>query len=44
MHLSERQSQQRGEIVAVLDAEDIVAYVHQRYDDVHPAGAAPKQP
>lgn len=38
MHLSERQSQQRGEIVATLDPADILPYVHQRYDDIHPAG------
>ena len=41
MHLSERTSQQRGEIVAVLDPEDIWPYVHQRYDDLHPTGAQP---
>lgn len=38
MHLSERQAQQRGEIVATLDPDDVLPYVHQRYDDVHPAG------
>lgn len=39
MSVSERQSQQRGEIVAVLDPADILPFVHQRYDDVHPAAA-----
>ncbi len=39
MSLSERQSQQRGEIVATLDPAAILPFVHQRYDDVHPAGA-----
>ncbi len=43
MHLSERRSQQRGEIVAVLDAKDVLPYVHQRYDDMHPIGATPKE-
>lgn len=41
MHLSERRSQQRGEIVAVLDAKDVLPFVHQRYDDVHPAAGQP---
>ena len=39
MSLSERQSQQRGEIVTALDPATILPFVHQRYDDVHPAGA-----
>lgn len=43
MHLSERQSQQRGEIVATLDPADVAPYVHQRYDDVHPTGGTPKE-
>lgn len=43
MHLSERQSQQRGEIVATLDPADVAPYVHQRYDDIHPAGGTPKE-
>ena len=43
MHLSERRSQQRGEIVAVLDAKDVLPYVHQRYDDMHPTGGTPKE-
>lgn len=43
MHLSERRSQQRGEIVAILDAKDVLPYVHQRYDDMHPIGATPKE-
>ena len=43
MSLSERRSQQRGEIVEVLDAETIIPFIHQRYDDVHPAGAKPKE-
>ena len=38
MHLSERQSQQTGEIVATLDPALVQPYVHQRYDDIHPAG------
>jgi len=38
MHLSERQSQQTGEIVATLDPATILPYAHQRYDDIHPAG------
>jgi acetoacetate decarboxylase len=38
MHLSERQSQQRGEIVATLDSAAVLPYAHQRYDDIHPAG------
>lgn len=38
MHLSERQSQQTGEIVATLDPVATLPYAHQRYDDVHPAG------
>lgn len=42
MSVSERQSQQRGEIVATLDAADIAPYAHQRYDDIHPVGGAPK--
>ena len=42
MSLSERQSQQRGEIVATLDPASIVPYAHQRYDDIHPAGTNPK--
>ncbi len=42
MHLTERQSQQRGEIVAVLEPKDVLPFVHQRYDDVSPqAPAAP---
>lgn len=44
MHLSERQSQQRAEIVATLDPADVLPFVHQRYDDVHPAGAAVRRP
>lgn len=43
MTLSERQSQQRGEIVATLDPADVLPFVHQRYDDVHPAGGTPKE-
>ena len=43
MHLSERRSQQRGEIVEVLDASSIIPFIHQRYDDIHPAGAKPKE-
>lgn len=43
MHLSERRSQQRGEIVAVLEPKDILPFVHQRYDDMHPVGATPKE-
>lgn len=43
MHLSERRSQQRGEIVAVLDSKDVLPYVHQRYDDMHPTGGTPKE-
>ena len=43
MSLSERQSQQRGEIVATLDPTDVLPYAHQRYDDIHPAGSAPKE-
>ena len=38
MHLSERQSQQSGEIVATLDPAAVLPFVHQRYDDIHPAG------
>jgi acetoacetate decarboxylase len=38
MHLSERQSQQTGEIVATLDPAAVLPYAHQRYDDIHPAG------
>ncbi len=41
MSLSERQSQQRGEIVATLDPADVLPFAHQRYDDIHPAGATP---
>jgi acetoacetate decarboxylase len=44
MSLSERQSQQRGEIVATLDPEAVAPFVHQRYDDVHPAGGRPSNP
>lgn len=43
MSLSERQSQQRGEIVATLDPADIAPFAHQRYDDIHPVGATPKE-
>jgi len=43
MHLSERRSRQRGEIVAVLDSKDVLPYVHQRYDDMHPTGGTPKE-
>lgn len=43
MTLSERQSQQRGEIVATLDPADVLPFVHQRYDDVHPTGGRPKE-
>jgi len=38
MHLSERQSQQTGQIVARLEASSVLPYAHQRYDDIHPAG------
>ena len=43
MSLSERQSQQRAEIVATLDPDDVLPYVHQRYDDIHPAGSTPRE-
>jgi acetoacetate decarboxylase len=38
MHLAERSSVQRGEIVARLDANDILPFVHQRYDDLSVTG------
>ncbi len=41
LSLSERQSQQRGEIVATLDPADVAPFVHQRYDEIHPAGGTP---
>lgn len=43
MSLSERQSQQRGEIVGTLDPADILPYAHQRYDDIHPVGGIPAE-
>lgn len=43
MSLSERQSQQRGEIVATLDPADIAPFAHQRYDDIHPVGGTPQE-
>jgi acetoacetate decarboxylase len=43
MSLSERQSQQRAEIVATLDPDAVLPYAHQRYDDIHPAGSTPKE-
>lgn len=41
MSLSERQSQQRGEIVSTLDPAEIAPFAHQRYDDIHPVGGTP---
>jgi acetoacetate decarboxylase len=38
MTLSERQSEQRGELIAPVRAEDLLPYVHQRYDDLSPTG------
>ncbi len=36
MSVSERQSVQRGEIVARVPAEQLIPYAHQRYDDLSP--------
>ncbi len=38
MTLSERRSEQRGEIVSRVPADWLLPYVHQRYDDLSPTG------
>lgn len=38
MTLSERRSEQRGEIVARVTGDWVAPYVHQRYDDLSPKG------
>ena len=40
IELAERSSIQTGEVVATLPADWITPYVHQRYDDLSPVGAA----
>lgn len=36
--LSQRRSQQRGEIVTTVSGDDLRPFVHQRYDDLSPLG------